>query len=80
MNAPNQLLASVLLLLVVFDISQYPRAMEARPLALQRAGNSKMFFASLGLECKCCDAASGECRSSWDSSCPKLKCHPWKSH
>ncbi|KAJ6690218.1 hypothetical protein OIU85_006495 [Salix viminalis] len=79
MNAPNQLLASVLLLLVVFDISQYPRAMEARPLALQR-GNSKMFFASLGLECKCCDDARGECRSSWDSSCPKLKCHPWKSH
>ncbi|KAG6763722.1 hypothetical protein POTOM_031159 [Populus tomentosa] len=78
MYAPKQLLASVLLLLIISAISQCPRAIEARPLTLQQ-GNSKRFFASLGLECKCCDGAKGECRSSWDSSCPKLKCHPWKS-
>ncbi|KAJ6357639.1 hypothetical protein OIU78_005478 [Salix suchowensis] len=40
----------------------------------------RVFFATLGLECNCCDGAKGECRSSWESSCPKLKCHPWKSH
>jgi hypothetical protein len=109
MYAPKQLLASVLLLLIISAISQYPGAIEARPLTLQQGkgkrsyscpimyglagilsyniiylgfltGNSKRFFASLGLECKCCDGAKGECRSSWDSSCPKLKCHPWKSH
>ncbi|KAL9365289.1 hypothetical protein Peur_043162 [Populus x canadensis] len=79
MYAPKQLLASVLLLLIISAISQHPGAIEARPLTLQQ-GNSKRFFASLGLECKCCDGAKGECRSSWDSSCPKLKCHPWKSH
>ncbi|KAL9388812.1 hypothetical protein Peur_017417 [Populus x canadensis] len=79
MDAPRHLVASVLLLLLIFTISRYPRAVEARPLTLQQ-GNSKRFFATLGLECKCCDGAKGECRSSWESSCPKLKCHPWKSH
>ncbi|KAI5574879.1 hypothetical protein BDE02_10G175100 [Populus trichocarpa] len=80
MDAPrSHLVASVLLLLLIFTMYQYPRAVEARPLTLQQ-GNSKRFFATLGLECKCCDGAKGECRSSWESSCPKLKCHPWKSH
>jgi len=35
-------------------------------------------FESLGMTCRCCDGAGGECRSSWDSTCTKLDCHPWK--
>ncbi|KAG5237515.1 hypothetical protein OIU77_013560 [Salix suchowensis] len=79
MDATKHLKASFLLLLLVCTIFQYPGAVGARPLTLQQ-GNSKGFFATLGLECNCCDGAKGECRSSWESSCPKLKCHPWKSH
>lgn len=42
-------------------------------------GNSKM-LATLGIVCKCCDGESGKCRSTWDGSCSKLQCLPWKFH
>ncbi|KAK4798449.1 hypothetical protein SAY86_030775 [Trapa natans] len=33
----------------------------------------------LGLVCKCCDDNGGNCKASWDGSCPnKLQCLPWK--
>jgi len=41
-------------------------------------GRLNNFVATLGIECKCCDGIKGECRSTWDSSCPKLQCLPWK--
>ncbi|KAF2296159.1 hypothetical protein GH714_036419 [Hevea brasiliensis] len=42
-----------------------------------KMGNSKDFFRTLNLHCRSCDGAKGECRSSWGSSCPNLKCQPW---
>ncbi|RRT75099.1 hypothetical protein B296_00011142 [Ensete ventricosum] len=33
---------------------------------------------SLGIKCRCCDGAGGECRSGWDSTCSKLDCHNLK--
>ncbi|KAL4620997.1 hypothetical protein ACB092_06G196700 [Castanea dentata] len=56
---------------------QQPKELEARPLTLQK-GRLNNFVATLGIECKCCDGIKGECRSTWDSSCPKLQCLPWK--
>ena len=35
-------------------------------------------FATLGLVCKCCDG--GECKSTWNNSCSKVQCLPWKQH
>ncbi|KAK1265747.1 hypothetical protein QJS04_geneDACA011381 [Acorus gramineus] len=40
--------------------------------------NYVKMLATLGLECTCCDGAGGECRSTWDGSCSKLDCRPWK--
>jgi hypothetical protein len=43
MDAPrSHLVASVLLLLLIFTMSQYPRAVEARPLTLQQ-GKQKIY-------------------------------------
>lgn len=33
---------------------------------------------SLGMACRCCDGARGECRSDWESPCAKVECHPFK--
>ncbi|EEF38178.1 conserved hypothetical protein [Ricinus communis] len=79
MAVPKGFLACLLLLMIAAMFHQSPRGGEARTLTLKQ-GNTKKFFATLGLECKCCDGAHGECRSSWESSCPKLQCHPWKAH
>ncbi|KAL8167917.1 hypothetical protein V2J09_009416 [Rumex salicifolius] len=38
-------------------------------------GRYSKVFGTLGVECKCCD---GECTSSWEGSCSKLHCLPWK--
>lgn len=43
------------------------------------AGYSKVFN-TLGVVCKCCDGEGGECRTTWEGSCPKLQCLPWKYH
>ncbi|KAJ9684427.1 hypothetical protein PVL29_016742 [Vitis rotundifolia] len=63
------------LFFIVVAIFQYPRAMEAKPASFQRY--SKVFN-TLGVVCKCCDGEGGECKSTWEGSCPKLQCLPWK--
>ncbi|KAF2318980.1 hypothetical protein GH714_012135 [Hevea brasiliensis] len=66
-------------MIVSMSHDRYPAAGgEARALSLKQV-NSKEFYATLGLECKCCDG-EGECRSSWKSSCSKLQCKPWRSY
>ncbi|KAF8006305.1 hypothetical protein BT93_K0563 [Corymbia citriodora subsp. variegata] len=35
-------------------------------------------FGTLGIVCKCCDAAGGECTNMWTGSCSNLHCFPWK--
>ncbi|KAK8561721.1 hypothetical protein V6N13_149119 [Hibiscus sabdariffa] len=37
-------------------------------------------FATLGVVCKCCDGAGGECSTTWTEPCPQLQCLPWKLH
>ncbi|GMN47756.1 hypothetical protein TIFTF001_016931 [Ficus carica] len=72
---PNTLLVFVLLVVVL--ASEKSAAVQARPLsfAQQRYAN---VFATLGLVCKCCDG--GECTSTWNKSCSKVQCLPWKQH
>ncbi|KAI8028704.1 hypothetical protein LOK49_LG01G00801 [Camellia lanceoleosa] len=42
---------------------------------------SKEFANKLGVVCDCCDGEEGDqCRSSWEGSCSKLRCLPWKYH
>ncbi|KDP44860.1 hypothetical protein JCGZ_01360 [Jatropha curcas] len=79
MAVSKGLVVLVLLFTIVAMSLQYPGGAEAGAVSLKH-GNSKKFFATLGLECKCCDGDKGECRSSWESSCSKLQCHPWKSY
>lgn len=40
-------------------------------------GYSKL-LGTLGMVCKCCDGAGGECKTKWLEPCPNLQCHPWK--
>ncbi|KAJ0046429.1 hypothetical protein Pint_06389 [Pistacia integerrima] len=68
------------LLLVILAVVHSPscRVAEAsRPMFVNHPGYSKT-FASLGVECKCCDGEGGECTSTWEGSCSKFKCLPWK--
>ncbi|WOH11051.1 hypothetical protein DCAR_0830530 [Daucus carota subsp. sativus] len=68
-------------------------AAEARQLSLQslqtkesalfissapgKSRNSKL-FRTLGMVCRCCDSAGGDCRTKWLEPCPNLECRPWK--
>ncbi|GMY39673.1 hypothetical protein FCV25MIE_34917 [Fagus crenata] len=65
---------------MIVAMLQQPRGLEARPLTIvdYKQGHLNKFVATLGIVCKCCDGIKGECRSTWDSSCPKLQCLPWK--
>ncbi|KAG6621227.1 hypothetical protein I3842_01G294600 [Carya illinoinensis] len=69
-------------LVMILALYQEPRALEAiLSVTLNdhhRGHNLKTFAATLGIVCKCCDGLNGECRTTWDASCPKLKCLPWK--
>ncbi|CAN1142494.1 hypothetical protein LINPERPRIM_LOCUS26049 [Linum perenne] len=64
---------SVLLLLLIITLS----SAEARTLPFSSLHlRSSKIFATLGVECKCCD--SGECLTSWKGSCSDVKCLPWR--
>ncbi|GKU92028.1 hypothetical protein SLEP1_g5811 [Rubroshorea leprosula] len=71
-----------ILLLMITAIFNRPRSIQSRQtLHLNQQGYSS--FANLGIVCKCCDGAGGECRTTMDiASCPKPKrqCHSWKFH
>ncbi|KAB1217803.1 hypothetical protein CJ030_MR3G014787 [Morella rubra] len=64
-------------LFMIVAVLEVPRGSEARTLVLKdhQKGtyNLTSFAATLGIVCKCCDGSSGECRSTWDASCPKLQ-------
>nr|DAD28346.1 TPA_asm: hypothetical protein HUJ06_029814 [Nelumbo nucifera] len=70
----------LLLALLIVATAHTSRGVESRPLSVKDQQRYTKMFASLGLECKCCDKAGGECRSteSTTSSCPKLQCLPWR--
>ncbi|WCJ19689.1 hypothetical protein M5689_001970 [Euphorbia peplus] len=78
MGFPKLISTFLLLFIIVAFSHDYPKGGEARPLTLNE-GNAKKLFGSLGVVCKCCDGTNGECTTSWESSCLKLQCHPWKS-
>ncbi|CAH9080075.1 unnamed protein product [Cuscuta epithymum] len=80
----------LLLFLLVLQLSSHKHTTfaEARPLiSLLHQDNSRYvkLFATLGMECKCCDGvviADGrgedQCEASWSGYCSKLHCLPWK--
>lgn len=37
-------------------------------------------FATMGIECKCCDEIGGKCSTEFTSSCSNLHCSPWKQY
>ncbi|CAL5363711.1 hypothetical protein CsSME_00000874 [Camellia sinensis var. sinensis] len=71
----------LILLFMILAISQYT-TVEARAISLQHPQRySKEFANNLGVVCDCCDGEEGDqCRSSWEGSCSKLRCLPWKYH
>ncbi|KAF8395186.1 hypothetical protein HHK36_019128 [Tetracentron sinense] len=68
----------LLLLLMIAAISQKARCAEARPLSLLPQERYTKMIATLGIVCKCCDGVGDECTTTWDASCSKLQCLPWK--
>ncbi|PKA48589.1 hypothetical protein AXF42_Ash017488 [Apostasia shenzhenica] len=66
-----------LLLLAIFH-GEILREGDARPLPFVEHDGYVKVLQTLGLRCRCCDAAGGDCRSSWDAACEKLDCRPWK--
>ncbi|KAJ8624318.1 hypothetical protein MRB53_032848 [Persea americana] len=68
----------LLVLFIFFVQAHYPTCADARPLPFVDQKRYVNVMASLGLECRCCDGAGGECRSTLDASCLKLECNPWK--
>ncbi|KAJ4720894.1 Fibropellin-1 like [Melia azedarach] len=75
-----QLLLVLLLIVAVSQCScRVVKATRARILNHQ-LGYSKTYATQLGVVCKCCDGEKGECRSTWEGSCSKLQCLPWKFH
>ncbi|XAR50890.1 hypothetical protein NMG60_11005346 [Bertholletia excelsa] len=74
------LLLPLLLLLIVGSTSQIPAVSEARVLSLRPQIKYKKVYATLGVVCKCCDGAGGECKSTWAEPCSKFQCLPWKLH
>ncbi|PIN02254.1 hypothetical protein CDL12_25229 [Handroanthus impetiginosus] len=72
---------TLLLLMVCLAIQETRRA-AARPLPFSSQQRYGKTFASLGVVCKCCDGVEGggeeSCTASWDGSCSKLHCLPWK--
>ncbi|KAM1748907.1 hypothetical protein ACFX1T_009718 [Malus domestica] len=80
MSLPKYSLLPFLLLLVVLFTSGKSSGAEGRPLSLTPQRGYAKVFGTLGIVCECCDGAGGECTSTWNESCTKLKCHPWKQH
>ncbi|CAN0878691.1 hypothetical protein LINGRAHAP2_LOCUS12601 [Linum grandiflorum] len=74
-NLRNSLL--LLLLIITQSATNISKSAEARTLPFSSLHlRSSKIFATLGVECKCCD--SGECSTSWKGSCSDLKCLPWR--
>ncbi|KAL5709357.1 hypothetical protein ACHQM5_020057 [Ranunculus cassubicifolius] len=73
---------SVFLLVVLMVVAQAHRlqGVQSRTLSLPSTDQNRFskVFATLGMSCKCCDGKEGLCRSTWESSCSKLECLPWK--
>ncbi|KAJ8538135.1 hypothetical protein K7X08_014675 [Anisodus acutangulus] len=69
----------VLILLVLMMITT--ASLEANRVILQHPQRdySKM-FSTIGLDCKCCDDAGGECTKSWHGTCSNFQCSPWKQY
>ncbi|KAL5706278.1 hypothetical protein ACHQM5_024470 [Ranunculus cassubicifolius] len=70
------LLKPCLLLVLVLLIAQAPGLHGVQP--LPPAQRFSKISATLGMSCKCCDGEEGICRSTWEASCSKLECLPWK--
>ncbi|PKA56146.1 hypothetical protein AXF42_Ash015631 [Apostasia shenzhenica] len=70
-------LFSLLLLLILFR-GEILREADARPVPVPVPIGFAKVLQTLGLMCRCCDGAGGECRSSRSSNCAKLDCRPWK--
>ncbi|KAK1320857.1 hypothetical protein QJS10_CPA03g01763 [Acorus calamus] len=68
----------LLLVVMVIEAHVCSRGVDARPLSLLHKQNYVNMLGSLGMECTCCDSAGGGCRSTWEGSCKKLDCRPWK--
>ncbi|KAL8257517.1 hypothetical protein R6Q59_029558 [Mikania micrantha] len=74
-------LVILLLLLMILGSSQCTRDFGTYPQNHLPKRYAKV-FATLGVECRCCDGASSNkrCKSIWEGSCSKLECHSWKDH
>ncbi|KAI3427900.1 uncharacterized protein J3R85_009146 [Psidium guajava] len=70
-----------LLVMMIVAACASPREVGAAPNIIHHQLPDSKVYATLGLQCECCDGERGECRSEWtDGSCPKLRCSPWKYH
>uniref|UniRef100_A0A2P2PJJ5 Uncharacterized protein n=1 Tax=Rhizophora mucronata TaxID=61149 RepID=A0A2P2PJJ5_RHIMU len=71
---------SLLLLLLIVNVSASykPIITEGRTISLPTEGNYSKTLETLGVLCKCCDGANGECTRTWTGSCNNLQCLPWK--
>ncbi|KAF5794919.1 hypothetical protein HanRHA438_Chr08g0345001 [Helianthus annuus] len=74
-------LAILLLLLMIFGSSQCTRDFGFHSHNHYPQKYARV-FATLGVECRCCDGASSNerCKSIWEGSCSKLQCLSWKDH
>ncbi|KAK9158915.1 hypothetical protein Scep_005489 [Stephania cephalantha] len=70
----------VLVLIVVAQAHNSRGAAEARagPVLMMKHQRQFDLWRTLGVGCNCCDGESGQCRSTWEGSCTKLECLPWK--
>lgn len=75
-----------LILLMILPFSQSSYGTVPRPITVLNKrskdwhsyqGNANI-FATLGVVCKCCDGLGAECKSTFEGTCVKLQCHPWK--
>ncbi|KAK1415532.1 hypothetical protein QVD17_31315 [Tagetes erecta] len=74
-------LTILLLFLMILCSSECTRDFGFRPQNYYPQKYAKV-FATLGVECKCCDgvSSSDKCKSIWEGSCSKLQCLSWKDH
>ncbi|KAL5709358.1 hypothetical protein ACHQM5_020058 [Ranunculus cassubicifolius] len=72
----------VFLVVVLMVLAQALRfqGVQSRTLPLSSTEQHRFskVFATLGMSCKCCDGKEGMCRSTWESTCSKLECLPWR--
>ncbi|KAF8022115.1 hypothetical protein BT93_G2302 [Corymbia citriodora subsp. variegata] len=68
-----------LLVMMIVAMCTSPREVAAAPYFVHHQLRDSDMYATLGVQCKCCDGERGECRSKWaEGSCSKLRCLPWK--